>query len=460
MKILTIAHNHPDFHPGGTEVVAWGLAQAFRTRGLNSVFLGALDSKYRPEHAGTAIQSIPGREGAYLFRGLGFDPFMQVQTRLDMVLMDLRWLLQDLAPDIVHIHHLNGFGVELLALIRQVVPRAKVVLTLHDYYLICPHDGLMVRTAAAGGSESADGQGGALCDRASVDRCYACFPEKIPAVLQLRKLHILRHLEHVDRFLSPSRFLRQRFVDWGLPSDRIQVMRNGIDGDPAAPDQASGRRDPPRRFATFGNLRGTKGSLLIARAALRAIEHHGADLSLEMNGEALFQPESFKAELAAIAERSGGRIRLNGRYEHKDLDRLMQATDWVVAPSTWWENAPLVIDEAFRNRRPVVCSDIGGMAESVRDGIDGVHVPVGRVEAWAEALARLSGDTEGWARMVTAIAPPTSLEAMADACLGVYSELADLDRHAGPQIVRAPKPVASKSGTVSKSRAKPARRRA
>ena len=56
----------------------------------------------------------------------------------------------------------------------------------------------------------------------------------------------------------------------------------------------------------------------------------------------------------------------------------MAEVDWVVVPSIWWENAPLVIQEAFRHRRPVICGDIGGMAEMVRDGVDGLHAPVER----------------------------------------------------------------------------------
>ena len=51
--------------------------------------------------------------------------------------------------------------------------------------------------------------------------------------------------------------------------------------------------------------------------------------------------------------------------------------DWVVMPSVWWENAPLVIAEAHAHGRPVICSNIGGMAESVRHGVDGLHFPAG-----------------------------------------------------------------------------------
>ena len=56
----------------------------------------------------------------------------------------------------------------------------------------------------------------------------------------------------------------------------------------------------------------------------------------------------------------------------------MSSVDWVVVPSIWWENSPLVIQEAFMHGRPVICSDIGGMAEKVNDGVDGLHFRVER----------------------------------------------------------------------------------
>ena len=68
---------------------------------------------------------------------------------------------------------------------------------------------------------------------------------------------------------------------------------------------------------------------------------------------------------------------LAGKYDHDDLPRLMAEIDWVVVPSRWWENSPLVIQEAFLHGRPVICSDIGGMAEKVTDGVDGLHFRVG-----------------------------------------------------------------------------------
>jgi glycosyltransferase involved in cell wall biosynthesis len=80
----------------------------------------------------------------------------------------------------------------------------------------------------------------------------------------------------------------------------------------------------------------------------------------------------------------------HGAYDQERVDELMQCVDVVLIPSIWWENSPVVIQEALRNRRPIVCSDIGGMAEKVRDGIDGFHFPVGNSIALTSLLVRLA----------------------------------------------------------------------
>ena len=67
----------------------------------------------------------------------------------------------------------------------------------------------------------------------------------------------------------------------------------------------------------------------------------------------------------------------------------MRSVDAVVVPSIWWENSPLVIQEALASRRPIICSDIGGMAEKVRDGIDGFHFRAGDPRSLAGLLAAL-----------------------------------------------------------------------
>jgi glycosyltransferase involved in cell wall biosynthesis len=406
MRILVVAHNHPSFHPGGAETVAWDLHCRLREQGHESFFLAGLDPIYRPEHAGTNLQALPDDPSVILFRSSGFDPFMQLQTRYDHLLFDLRWLLEDLKPDLVHVQHLNYFGVELLALIHRVLPATRIVYTLHDYLLICGNDGLMVRTGTD-----------ALCDRASPDRCYQCFPNKRPATFQVRKDNILRHLHYVDRFTAPSDFLRDRFVEWGLEPSRIEVCPNGLPDVQARPTEMRKQRN---RFAVFGNMRRTKGTLIAARAAVQAIERYGADLTLTLYGEAIFQQDEFKAELQELVDRAKGSIELAGRFERDQVPGLMASIDWAMCPSLWWENAPLVIQEAFAQKRPVICSDIGGMAEAVRHDVDGIHVRVGDVDEWARTMAVLADDSERWEAMSTAIRQPDDVSKMTEGFLDIY----------------------------------------
>ncbi|MEK1927423.1 MAG: glycosyltransferase, partial [Rhizobium giardinii] len=62
------------------------------------------------------------------------------------------------------------------------------------------------------------------------------------------------------------------------------------------------------------------------------------------------------------------------------------AVDCTIVPSVWWENAPLVIQEAQTQGRPVIASSIGGMAEMVEHGVNGLTVPPNDARALAAAM--------------------------------------------------------------------------
>ncbi|HEU0157547.1 MAG TPA: glycosyltransferase, partial [Stellaceae bacterium] len=121
-----------------------------------------------------------------------------------------------------------------------------------------------------------------------------------------------------------------------------------------------------------------------------------------------------------LLARTAARVRFSGPYARRDLRRLMAAVDWVVVPSIWWENAPLVIEEALAHRRPVICSNIGGMAEKVRPGKDGFHFPVGDAAALAALIARLGGDDKIWAALRKTMRPPPTIAETADRHLALY----------------------------------------
>jgi glycosyltransferase involved in cell wall biosynthesis len=81
----------------------------------------------------------------------------------------------------------------------------------------------------------------------------------------------------------------------------------------------------------------------------------------------------------------------------------MARVDWVVVPSIWWENSPLVIQEAFLCGKPVICSDIGGMAEKVENGVSGIHFRRGDAEHLAEVMKRAAETPTLWQKLRSGI---------------------------------------------------------
>ena len=101
----------------------------------------------------------------------------------------------------------------------------------------------------------------------------------------------------------------------------------------------------------------------------------------------------------------------------------MADIDWVVVPSRWWENSPLVIQEAFMHGRPVICSDIGGMAEKVTDGVNGLHFTVGDPDHLAQTIAAGGADAGLWEQLRAGIPPVYAMDEHTRNLTAIYNEL-------------------------------------
>lgn len=252
-----------------------------------------------------------------------------------------------------------------------------------------------------------------LCFGESLQACAACFPGRSEEDFWLRKHFIRRHFDVVDRFVAPSEFLRRRYIDWGLKPERIRVIENG---------QPAGERLAPRplpeggtrnRFAFFGQVTPFKGVDVLLSALANLPRKQRKDIHLEIHGANLeIQEEGFRNRIEALRRplMEEGILHWPGAYHRDDLARRMARIDWVAVPSLWWENSPVVIQEARRFGRPILCSNIGGMAEHVREGTDGLHVGVGNTADWADTLLAAARDVEGWERMHRQMRPPLPVE--------------------------------------------------
>ncbi len=375
-RILVAAHNHPSLHPGGTEIFAHDLFRAYQRAGHEALFLGATNQIHREARPGTSFQGIgPAGDEVLLWSG-HFDRFFMSQIDLYGVVPDVTELLRDFRPDVVHLHHLLLLGAEFPHIVRRTLPNCQIVMTLHDYYPICHHDGLMVRT----GSRE-------LCYQASPDRCHACFKDIPLDRFALRERHLKALLSTVDHFISPSAFLKERFVQWGLAEDAISVIPNGI---PTRKASARRQRLEGGRpvFGYFGNLNPWKGATVLLEAA-RQLLADGLEFELRVHGGAPFQSKKFVDEIDELFAGTAPSVQRRGPYRREDIGDLLAAVDCTIVPSVWWENAPLVIQEAQAQGRPVIASNIGGMAEMIEHGVNGLTVPPNDARALAAAMRNL-----------------------------------------------------------------------
>ena len=263
MRVMFLLHAHPDLQAGGTEIFARDLFRNLRNRGVSGLLLAGTAAHQRSGSPGTPFQAIGNAADEVLAWTGGFDPFFLSQIDLHGLSYPLAELLREQRPDVVHIHHVLTLGVEIIGLIRRCLPETRIVMTLHDYYALCAHDGQMVKRS------------GVLCHMAQPDACRACFPERSLTDFKLRDLHIGQALDLVDHFIAPSSFLRDRFIAAGIASERISIIPNGFPAvDPTRPEGifvvtgspslaiSTASRAPPLRSKRPPSCRG-RASLMI-----------------------------------------------------------------------------------------------------------------------------------------------------------------------------------------------------
>ena len=135
------------------------------------------------------------------------------------------------------------------------------------------------------------------------------------------------------------------------------------------------------------------------------------------------QPPAFQTRFADLVERAGARARFYGGYRPSELPQIIRNVDWVIMPSSWWENSPVVIQEAYLHGRPVICSDIGGMAEKVRNGETGLHFRVGCVEDLVDRLTEALTTPDLWDRLRANIPRPADVAEVARHHADAYAQL-------------------------------------
>jgi glycosyltransferase involved in cell wall biosynthesis len=109
--------------------------------------------------------------------------------------------------------------------------------------------------------------------------------------------------------------------------------------------------------------------------------------------------------------------------DNQQVVALLRQYDVLAVPSQCQETGPLVVLEAFAAGTPVLGSRLGGIAELVRDEIDGLLVDYDNVASWAQALHRLATESELLTSMQQAIKPPRTVDMVAIDMLTLYRDI-------------------------------------
>ncbi len=404
MKITLPVHHFPPHYSAGAELYAFRLARWLIAHGhdVEVVCVESIDQGNPGE-----LQATEDRyQGITVWR-LAFN-LIEAPERLrwnyDNPLLGA-WFaeyLERARPDLVHFQ--AGYLLGVAPLVAAHAAGVPTVLTLHDYWFLCPRITLLRGDGTLCTSIPNDPAGCAWCQR--LERRSYRVPERLSGgmlgtiaqtialrdertVIADRRAQLLPALALPDAVIAPSHFLAERFAPF-VPAERLYIARYGLD---LTPFQQLHQHAASEilHIGYIGQIAQHKGVHVLIDA-FRRLNTNGRAAKLHIYGGLEAQPHYVESVRRLAGD--DPRIQLHGRFTNSAVASILADLDLLVVPSIWYENSPLAIMEAQAAGTPVVTSALGGMAELVRDGVDGLHFQPADAADLARALQRLIDEPE------------------------------------------------------------------
>ncbi|WP_308638448.1 glycosyltransferase family 4 protein [Paenibacillus silvisoli] len=278
----------------------------------------------------------------------------------------IRQVIEAFKPDIIHLNNIN-FQLTPSILYEIKKHNIPVVMTLHDFQLVCPNHMLYLEHEAR------------ICEDCKGRKYFSCVTNnclhdsKIKSMLAAFEgfLHhkLKSYDDAIDMFIAPSRFLKQKFVEFGESASRIKVISNFIDQ--PAPTEAAVKGD---YILYFGRLSVQKGIRTLLEA-MKRLPH----LKLVVAGEG-----DLEKEIAEVPN-----VEYVGFRTGEELNDLIKRALFTIYPSEWYENCPMSVLESQMYGTPVIGANIGGIPELVEHRIDGLLFTPGDVHQLADSIRYL-----------------------------------------------------------------------
>ena len=281
----------------------------------------------------------------------------------------LRGVIGSFKPDVIHLHNpYPGLGPAVhLEAKRADVP---LVMTVHNCRLRCPN-----------GYMFTEGQPCRRCETGNYTNAlvHHCFSDVKQAASYAAALWIHRFMLHLDtkvaNFITPSRFMHDRMLEWGFPTSAVSVVRNFT-------DHHSGTASLGSYWIFVGRLSSEKGVDVLLEALALA-----GDPPFRIVGDG-----PMMSALVALARRRGlENTTFLGQVTPPEVAEQLRDARFLALPSLWDENAPLAALEAMAAGRPLLVTEGGGLPELVSGG-EGVTCSRGDPQDLADKISLLGSD--------------------------------------------------------------------
>jgi glycosyltransferase involved in cell wall biosynthesis len=438
---VRILHVPYSFYPdpaGGTEVYVDGLAACQHALGMEAAVAapanpGAGSSRYH--HNGTPVWRFPITPKLSLPALYGEGDPRAAEA--------FGAILDEFQPDILHVHALTS-AISVLLLGQARRRGCPVVFNFHTPTACCSRgtlrlfgeevcDGKLYRHRCTACNLHAHGTPRAIANTISYEPAFVrqglrvtgreggiWTALRMPELIEIRIGAFARFMGMSDRVIALCNWTRELLLRNGIPERKLALCRQGICWS-AEEFPAPGSRPPaatPLRTIFLGRMDETKGPHLLVEALRR---NPGLPLTIDLFGVRQGQSGNSYAEKLHAMIGGDSRIRLLPPVPSSEVIARIRDYDAILVPSQWLETGPLVVLEAFAARTPVIGSNLGGIAELVTGGRDGLLVdPYSSPVAWASVLKRICAETELLDVLRVGIRPPRLMRQVALDLLRVY----------------------------------------
>jgi glycosyltransferase involved in cell wall biosynthesis len=409
MNILYVVNDFFPLFYGGVERYVLNISKQMQRMGhAVKVLTYGMDDKERNYQ----------RSGDILFKNYAYENVPVISVRHveipsdigyrifdDMLERNLYALLKHEKIEILHIAHPMKFS-PIVDVAKQM--RVPVVLTLTDFWLLCPR-GRFYKPDYTPCNSPMNGQ-----------KCIIECGIESSVVERYKKAREI--FRKVDRIVAPSQFIIDIFRNNGWRK-KITLVRHGVDYGYVESVAATRRKNGPVILGYTGLITKFKGVDLLIESFKRV---KNDKLSLLIYGDVYKDwvwEKAFFDKLKRSIEKDS-RIKLMGKYTHNELPKIFNMIDINIIPSTTLENYGLVVIESLSHNVPVIVSDIVGSAyEYVIDGVNGFVFPVNNPESLTEIIERIANNPPIIDRLRQNIVLPPRIEEEAFMLEGIYKEL-------------------------------------